>query len=199
MSFWDRKYYVYLIIAGSKVKRPYYWDTWQEIVPLIDAFAQSGRGTTSVRSSQLFNGKPIAFGRLGWNEASHRKWTHSSPATLQGSALWDFLGAEVWSPSWTQCERDDAAPDFYCKLWGGHRTPAAVLLAFYADEHSLQRREIEIAVRCIGDIVEALEIGYCDRLWGEPIMGGYGFQNSLQDLHLSTIPPDSWEILSADG
>src|SRR3954463_10229562 len=118
MSFNDRPFDVYLVLGDPR--RPPAWSSpvWSRIAAHLDPLVAAARGPAAVRSCQLRRGagtpnqSGISFGRIGWNEKGHRKWTHG-PA--DGDAI-EFVDAEVWAPSWTACQREDRAPDVFLRM-----------------------------------------------------------------------------------
>lgn len=114
--FHTRQYDVRLLLASPDA--PLLWDyrVWKPLVPALTPLLSSERGLTSLRMSQLDTrqeGSPnqtfVRFGRIGWGEKSHRKWTHYSPDTNEDSPHWSFICFSVWSPGPGNC--DDCPPD----------------------------------------------------------------------------------------
>lgn len=112
MAFFSRDYEVFLLLAAPDA--PPLWNAaqWTPFAASLDGLMAQARGKAGVRSHQYNpKGKPISFGRLGWDEKSHAKWTHTA-ATTQAR----FMTVEAWAPTWTLCEKDDQAPDVFLAL-----------------------------------------------------------------------------------
>ena len=112
--------------------------------------------------------KSVLFGRIGWSEAGHQKWTHSSVTTNR------FLQTEIWAPSRGICQRDGQPPDFLFVLSNeGHWAQDAltfrdtILLAIPSADtsrtHSAAVASIEIA-----KLAKAKFHGTQLRPWGLP-------------------------------
>lgn len=114
MAFFSREYEVFLLLAAPEAPGLWNAEPWMPFAAGLDGImAQAAsRGKAGVRSHQ-YNpaGKLISFGRLGWNDKSHARWTH---APASGAAR--FMSLEAWAPSWTVCEKDDQAPDVFLAL-----------------------------------------------------------------------------------
>jgi hypothetical protein len=111
-----RQYDVRLLLAAPDAPCLWSYPLWQQLVPALTALASSDRGRTSLRMLQLDHrqdGTPnqtfVRFGPIGWNEKSHRKWTHGSPDTEAASSHWRFVSFSAWSPGPSKC--GDCPPD----------------------------------------------------------------------------------------
>lgn len=111
-----RQYDVCLLLAAPDAPRIWEYAVWQRLVPALTPLLSSERGRTSVRMTQFDQtqtGSPnqtyVRFGQIGWNEKSHRRWTHDSPDTAASSAAWEFCGAAAWAPGPSKCS--DCPPD----------------------------------------------------------------------------------------
>lgn len=114
MTFFSRDYEAFLLLAAPGAAALWEAAEWTPFAASLDGIvAQAGtRGKAGVRSHQYNpKGKPLAFGRLGWDDKSHAKWTHTA-ATTEAR----FMSLEAWAPSWTVCEKDGQAPDFFLAL-----------------------------------------------------------------------------------
>src|SRR5271154_1727592 len=114
-SFADRIYDLYVILGAPDSSQIWNWQNWQKIASTLDPIVALGRNKAADRTTQFINGSrnAVSFGRIGWNEKGHQKWTHNSPATIETSKKWSFLKMEMWSPTWSVCEREKIAPDFF--------------------------------------------------------------------------------------
>ena len=122
-AFATRAYDAHLFLAAPDAPGIWDWGQWQRLVPLLNPLMESPRGRTSVRMTQLSpesslspHRSGIRFGPLGWNAASHEKWTHRSPRTEGKSDAWEFVCASVWAPGPGICENQDCPPDAYLTL-----------------------------------------------------------------------------------
>ena len=123
MAFHDRDYQVLIILGSPDVQPLWQWERWQRTADLIAPLSNLPRGKASVRCyqyvpnpSSLGTKKEQNFGRLAWDIRSHAKWAHGSPITVDKCRDWDFGSMEAWAPSWTVCEREHLAPDFYFQM-----------------------------------------------------------------------------------
>jgi hypothetical protein len=165
-----------------------------EIAHRLEPFVSSPRGKTALRTTQLAagTGKKMAFGKLGWDLRSHKHWTHFASADYdESSAQRLFLSTEAWTPSWTQCVKDDAAPDFYMSLYNAHSSvthgpsqfSAILLIALSALAPDIQRAELRTAVISIARHCESPLCVWKRRSWGRQV-GTVGFTEALNDLGL---------------
>src|SRR5262249_25575255 len=80
----------------------------------------AARDRASVRSTQFTDSRcpssQISFGRMANDEKSAAKWNHREDGVLMSGSSAHFLGCEVWTPSWTVCEREQNAPDVFLFL-----------------------------------------------------------------------------------
>src|SRR5262249_3356812 len=119
MAFHDREYDVYVLLGDPAAIPPWTRLIWTDVAKALDPLMQVARDRPAVRSSQLGPGpgspnqRSISFGRIGWNEQGHKKWTHSEDGQLASGEPAHFLTCEVWAPSWTVCQRELRAPDVY--------------------------------------------------------------------------------------
>lgn len=137
--------------------------------------------------------RPISFGRLGFDEKSSLKWTHSRRDELASCIHAAFLSAEMWAPSWAACERESMAPDVFFQLVGegmiGQETQkryfgSASILAIANDIDASSNGD-QIA-RKIGEVVDAVLICKQVRPWGRPV-GNIGFTNAINDLTMTGL------------
>ena len=188
MAFFSRDYEVFLLLAAPDAAPLWASAQWTPFAASFDGIvAQAGtRGKASVRS-HLYNpkGKPLAFGRLGWDDKSHAKWTHTA-ATTEAR----FMSLEAWAPSWTTCENEDQAPDVFLALANeallgqagkplrfGQRLVCAIATdlgpeaaaAVHASLAQLARRQ------------DAVVFARAQRQWGHASPYG-GFTGAIQDM-----------------
>ncbi|MFO1003242.1 MAG: hypothetical protein U0936_23150 [Planctomycetaceae bacterium] len=197
MAFHTAKYDVYVALGDPKTAPLWKWKAWQRFLPAIDPLISASRGKPAVRSTQ-FKAKlagDVKFGRLGWNEADHQKWCHGSPANNEKSRSWRFLSTEVWSPAWTECEREDLAPDVFLSMAdesiaGGPRKGLlfnpVVILAVVSELARRHPTGVDTAVSALRELTGAKLIGYKRRQWGKSD-GSDGFTNAIQDLAYSGL------------
>ena len=186
MAFHDHQYAVFLVLAGPKAAPLWEAAIWNQLASSLRPLSCSARGKASFRSLQYdVLGKPISFGRLGWDERSFNKWNHEAPSNDSRR----FVHTEAWSPSWTQCERDNSAPDFYFamaneellgragkQLLFSQRVVAALALGSDPSSHALLRSAMqELALQ-----TDAPLFVHTSRPWG--ISAGSGFSKAIQDM-----------------
>lgn len=187
MAFFSRDYEVFLLLAAPGA--PCLWDAaqWTPFAAAITpVMAQARAGKPAVRSLQYNpKGKPIAFGRLGWDAQSHAKWTHA-PATAEAR----FMSLEAWAPAWTTCEKDDQAPDVFLALANeallgragqplqfGQRLVCALATDMGADAAAT----VQAALAQLARRQEAILFARTRRRWGQASACG-GFTAAIQDM-----------------
>lgn len=196
MAFHTADYDTYFFLGDPNVPPIWRWDVWSQLVPSLDPMIASARGTAAVRASQTRQNPrgEVKFGRIGWNEAGHQKWTHASPANAAESASWKFSHLELWAPSWTQCERDRLAPDVFVSInnEAGMRREGQALsynpVVVFAVISDLARRNVPTVARVVNRLRATLSpklSGYRRRPWG--ISWGSGFTNAIQDLGITGL------------
>lgn len=188
VAFHTGEYDVYVVLTGADAPSPWTTAAWLPLAETLAPFVASPRGKAAVRCTQLDRAtrKKASFGRLAWNEASHRKWTHDGAQA--GGAPWIFLGAEAWAPAWTQCEKDNAAPDCFVAL----STPASgmtdkpvrfggkLLVALTVDAPADTRAALRAAMQRIARASRSPLAVYQRRPWGRAAFGG--FTGAINDL-----------------
>jgi hypothetical protein len=137
--------------------------------------------------------KGISFGRLGLDETSRAKWSHTQDGQLASGISAMFLTAEVWAPSWSVCQKDGAPPDLFFDMssersgvGGGNDFAfgSAMVLAV-ASELELGSQTRESALH-IADATKAVLVRRQKRPWGVSTGNG-GFTNAIQDLSLTGL------------
>ena len=99
MAFFSRDYEVFLLLAAPDAAPLWQAAQWTPFAAALDGLIAQARGKAGVRSHQYNpRGKPIPFGRLGWNATSHAKWMHTAETTEAR-----FMSLEAWAPTWTVC------------------------------------------------------------------------------------------------
>lgn len=196
MPFHDRIYSVYAIL-GAVDALPWSTSIWARISEALMPQVEYARGRAAMRSCQYTGTappmRPISFGRLGFDEKSSLKWTHSRRDELASGINTAFLNAELWAPSWTTCERESMAPDIFFELARegtiGQETRklcfgSASILAIANDIDASSNGD-EIAQK-IGEAVNTVLVGKQVRPWGRPV-GGIGFTNAINDLAMTGL------------
>jgi len=191
MSFHTKAFDVYVVFSGPHTPPPWSWEKWAEIAKSLEQFATSSRGKISLRTTQVSKDtqKKFPFGKLGWDAASYSRWTHCSPSNATGSQRRVFYSAEAWAPSWTQCEKENDAPDFFLSLNNPHiqgenetsQFGAILIAALSALEPESQLANFRMAVMSIGKSVASPLTVWKRRDWGRPF-GKLGFTDALNDL-----------------
>jgi hypothetical protein len=111
--------FVSIAIVGRARPPLWHWETWRKLVLALDPLTSAVSAGISVRSTQGLKSdgfKDLKFGKLGWNEKSHQKWTHDSPETLDKSNDWTFCHGDVCAPSTAACFRERRAPELFCSF-----------------------------------------------------------------------------------
>jgi hypothetical protein len=191
MRFEERLYDVYVILASPTSTPAWEWPVWQKVSALWTPLLQGCRKPNAVRTTQVAGRKKIAFGRLGWNQKDHQKWTHGSSQTVDRCRDWKFIGAEVWSPSWTACEKEHKAPDFFLRIINEclftnstqkvHFNQKFVIAAA-AD---LSEEFLALARQATTDTAQqfgAVRVLYQRRPWGFAWGSGLAFTGAIQEL-----------------
>lgn len=176
-----RDYDVYAILGDPNATPVWQWEQWNRVAPLLDPLIDVARGRAAVKATQHIGEHPrtrdyLRFGALGWNGKSHQKWVHGSPANHGESQEWTFINAEVWAPSWTQCEREDSMPDVYFAIGNVDRgrrgerllVRQVIVLAVAADLPASVLEQVHAAAMAIAQIVEAPVRAHQRRPWGIP-------------------------------
>jgi hypothetical protein len=192
MAFHTADYDVYVALGDPEALPLWTWGVWQQFAPAIDPLIRAARGKPALRSVQYLpdQGGEVKFGRLGWKESDHQKWTHQSPMNKQQSKSWQFLNLEVWAPAWTVCERENRAPDVFLSisnetLGGGYRQELSFNpIVVFAIAAVLAKRELSLVPAILSTLSKLTSpklTGYRRRPWGTAF-GSVGFTNSIQDL-----------------
>ncbi|CAN5549845.1 hypothetical protein BH10PSE5_BH10PSE5_02700 [soil metagenome] len=195
-AFSDRDYDVYVVLGGE-APPPWQASVWDRVSGALAHLVHLSRGVAAVRTDQLGGMppkmKPISFGRIGFDAKGAEKWTHSFPGQLNSGSPALFLGAELWAPPWTVCEKEQLAPDVYFGMsnerW--HHNDAfsgqfnSVLLLAVAKD--LQCTAVaEVAVE-IGHLVGARLIAHEQRPWGRRLGLGGSYTNAINDLTVTGL------------
>ena len=194
MAFHTAQYDTYVFLGNPAAQPLWYWSSWQQLVPKLDPLVTAARGKAAIRSTQFISDSrgTVKFGRIGWDEKSHQKWTHGSPVSSPASADWKFRSAELWAPSWTECEREHLAPDVFLTVssqGATSNTPAFDPVVLLAVASQLAVRERSLAngvVEQLAAIIAAKLVAFQQRPWGRSV-AGVGFTNAIQDLHVSGL------------
>ena len=191
MPFHTKEYDVYAVLTGPRTTPAWSWEKWSDIAKSLEPFATSTRGKTSLRTMQVSKDtqKKLPFGKLGWDNKSHSRWAHGSSANLTESKRWVFYSAEAWAPSWTQCEKEDDAPDFFMSLNNAHirgeteksQFGAKLIVALSALESETRRSDFRLAVLSISKTVASPITVWKRRHWARPF-GTLGYTDALNDL-----------------
>jgi hypothetical protein len=126
-GFTRRKYHFYIIfseiidnkIVWSKTDWANIFEPlFQEILNISPDFKNTGVRVLAYKreneQSEYFT--DVKFGRLKWDNKSHEKWT------VDNNTNFNFANFESWTPIWTICEKNDAAPDIYVSVSNEHST-----------------------------------------------------------------------------
>ena len=195
MAFHTADYDVYVLLGDPACKPLWWWENWRQLMPELGALLHVARGPALVRSTQYLPNRSgtVKFGRIRWNERDQQKWTHGSPSNFDSSPGWRFLSAELWAPAWTQCARENCAPDVFMviaseRLFGDATSFEPVIVFAVASE--LVSRNAELVTRVVerlGEIVNPKLVANQRRPWGRSLPSGVGYTNSIQDLHVTGL------------
>lgn len=186
MAFFSRDYEVFLLLAAPNA--PPLWDAaqWTPFAASLDGLMAQARGKAGVRSHQYNpKGKPIAFGRLGWDDKSHAKWTHT-PQTTEAR----FMSLEAWAPTWTVCEKDGLAPDVFVALANESLLGLAgkplqfsqrLVCAIATDMGVEAAATLQAALAQLAAQQDAVVFARTQRQWGSASPYG-GFTDAIQDM-----------------
>jgi hypothetical protein len=175
MSFNSRNYHFYLIFGDSPSgKEPWTKAKWtNEIQPILDTILRKSPnyGKTGLKTlqylprenSQYFD--EAKFGRLGWNQKSHDKWTLTPDDTTR-----KFVNLNSWTPIKTVCDKNETAPDIYLNICSESYLAKSYLLQFnvfivlaIAEDLNFDGHEQVIA---LSKVVNARKAVYKTRTWG---------------------------------
>ncbi len=194
MPFVSRNYDVYVVLCAPHRPIPWSWGHWSRAATLFDPFAVSPRGKTAIRSTQLLDQsrETIHFGKLGWDERSHQRWTHGSPLNAKESAHWKFLSMEAWAPSWSLCEQEP--PDFFLSVTRGlqigmsdHAPMVGVIVAaLNGTETPEKRTAFRSAVAAAAREFSSPLTVWKQRRWARPV-GRLAFRDAISDLGLAGL------------
>jgi len=185
MAFHESNYDVFLILGDPALDALWVTPQWLRVAAILDPLVKSSRGPAALRSHQIQNQQAVRFGRMGWDEKSHRKWTHSTSSTET-----TFVSMELWSPSWTLCERQNSPPDFFSMLVNESAVRGNGQLTFnpsivcawrcpsteghLPNAHSAM---LEVARTCQSKLA-----AWCHRPWG--YAAGSGYTDAIQEMPL---------------
>ncbi len=153
----------------------------REVMPQYAPFSLK-RGT-DLRINELFH-------LDGLNAHGHKKWIHASSASDVAADHPLFHSAEVWSPSWTICEREKCPPDIYFAIRNEKTTASKVvvfnptmMLAVAKDQSSHLTEQGARSAETAAEIVRSVLKVRCERPWGyHP-----GDPNAIGDLIVSGL------------
>ena len=204
MAFHDRDYQVFVILGSPDVQPLWQWERWKRDADLIAPLLNLPRGKASVRChqyvpnpSRLGTKMVQNFGRLAWDVRSHVKWAHGSPVTVDKCRGWVFGSMEAWAPSWTVCERENLAPDFYFQMVNERvnraygKTPAfnpLVVLAVSLSLDASYGNSFRAAADALATHVRSRLFATRVRPWGYTLAtGGAAFDHAICDLGAGSL------------
>jgi hypothetical protein len=198
MAFHDVGYDAYCVLGDPDAPALWNWVAWERFRVALDPLIKAARGKPAVRSTQYLPDRAgaVKFGRIGWTEADHQKWTHGSPINQRESMSWGFLSAEVWAPAWMACQREGRPPDVFLSIAdeslggrsGGKEFSFNPVIVF-AVESEIARREVPLVsavVTSLWRLTSPKLVGYRQRPWGVSF-GSTSFTSSIQDLVVSGL------------
>jgi len=186
MAFHDVSYDAYCVLGDPGAPPLWNRPVWGRFLEEFGPLAGAARGKSAVYSVQYRpDGGAVKFGRIGWGESGHRKWTHD-PATTP----WRFLDVEVWAPGRAVCGREGRPPDVFLSVVNEALFGAAgralsfnptVVLAVASDLAGREPTAVAASVGCLRRLTSARFVGFQRRQWGVS-HGGVAFTNAIQDL-----------------
>lgn len=198
MRFHERDYDFFVMLIPSGKALPWVAKEWTNLSKMIEPIFAQARGKASVRSTQWdFESKRhIGFGRLSLSDASSQKWLHSKDGSLLSGSSAHFMSCEAWAPSWTNCKREDQAPDVFFVIENAESPQqnseagktvfkSTLMLATAVDLDSDFRSLTKATAIKIANFFEANLRAYQERPWGYSC--GSGFTNAIQDLSMSGL------------
>jgi len=199
MSFADRQYGAFVILGDPGVQPVWIASKWQKIATLLEPAVLRARNSAAVRSTQMHKGpgspnhRAISFGRIGWNDKGHAKWTHPDSTGVGDLSDTHFIGTEVWAPSWNTCDKEKLAPDFYFAIHNERSTKESLvafnpvlILAVATDQGQHSVAEAGAIARAIADEVNAFVRGHCVRPWGRRL-GSNLYTGAINDLSITGL------------
>ena len=191
MSFFSRDYEVFLLLAAPGSPGLWQAEHWTPFAAALDGVVAKARaGKTGVRTHQYNpQGKLIPFGRMGWDDQSHAKWTHTAGATDAR-----FMSLEAWAPTWTVCEKEDLAPDLFISLFNENYLNHAgkpllfgqrLVCAVATDLGQEAAATLRAALAQLAAKQQAPVFAHARRPWGKAMLGG--FSSAIQDLLLTDL------------
>lgn len=185
MTFHQRQYTVFLLLAGPDAPELWQAPLWSCFADDLREFACTARGKAAVRTLQYATaGKPVAFGRLGWDEKSAARWTHAP-----GNDERLFAHLEAWTPSWNQCERDRLAPDFFFSMANDRMPRTAgrplrfgqqLICAIAQDMGAGKAAALQAVLARWAVELQSPLLAFQARPWG--FASGTGFTGAIQDM-----------------
>jgi hypothetical protein len=195
--FHARIYDLYVILGATNSPELWQWKNWQQIAAGLNPFMAASKGKAAIRTTQFSNAnkKYVSFGRIGWNEKGHHKWTHGSPITAKESDSWYFMGMELWSPDWNSSVRERLAPDVFFTISNqvsrDRKTPIKfnqiIIFAVSIDAGEAVRANARKWVQELSIKLNSPLTAYQERTWGKAFGNSGGFSNSIQDMALTGL------------
>jgi hypothetical protein len=196
MPFHSVVYDVYVALGDSNAAPLWQWERWRGFAAVVDPLINYARGKAALRSTQFRPGgrETVKFGRLGWKEQDHEKWTHGSSMTREDSETRSFLDVEMWAPSWTQCEREVRPPCVFLSVsnesLAGNREQLlfnpVVVLAVISELAEREQALIPPVLATLRTLTAATLVVRSRRPWGISV-GSHGFTNAINDLHVTGL------------
>ena len=215
MQRWGSNYYtVYVFLASKEVQPLWHYDMWMRLVPALSPLVKSPRGKTSLRVSQLYRApeesraSPLKFGGIFWNDASHAKWTHTSPVTGPESLAWKFQGLSVWSPGPGYCKEASADSLFAISHPVGYnedRFYQYIAVLALDEELFADNPHVPGALETLRECTMPLLAAKTRRIWdtGKPLhltdsacYSIYGLTRHTGEPALDVLKGRNWELLA---
>lgn len=196
MAYHEHEYEVYVLKGMEESADLWAWRQWELWATALTPFTLSPRGKATVRCLQYSADpkKMVLFGKLSWDEKSHQRWAHNSPANGEEWKRWQFLSMEAWAPSWTVCEKELVPPNFYLSMHNPNfrlsaprlRSPFLVC----AVPSSLGQKkvmELESVLVSLSSTLTDPVLAHKKRPWGISSLGKDSFTYAIQDMTESVL------------
>ncbi len=110
---------VFTVLGSPTAEEPWYSNKWSSISKILDPLIDASRGSPQIQVMEIEGKKFCKFGKIGWNEQGHQKWTFESPQTQGFSTQRMFHSMKLSSPSWAICWNEKTPPDLLIAMKNG--------------------------------------------------------------------------------
>ncbi|MBE9461315.1 hypothetical protein ACFP1I_00920 [Dyadobacter subterraneus] len=202
---WDNRLYDFYLIFGQNEenKSPWITTNWEsDFEPYFNLLIKqtarsndSGIRATKYKPEKRFSKKDnkefiyhssIRLGKLKWDNKSHGKWT--TPDNIENY----FLNFELWTPTWTICDKRQSPPDIYISMTNQRDFENKLDIKFgyfivVAIAKNLQIDSKPI-LKNLSERINSKATIFKTRKWGKPEKAGnWTFSNWIQDTFSNGI------------